>query len=129
LEYGSAGAGLQNGVINLRAVPTFDQVDVDDHKVYPNTAIGNTIFLADMKAAEDYNRELESTSQKLLSKIIKSWNHEVKDTMLPNAGYEELRKDRNLLGIWNLTQHLIFTEANGVLLPAMPLKVPSITTR
>jgi len=114
LDYGHAGAGLQTGVLNPRIVPTFDHVNEDGDRSYPNTGIGNSVYLADKKAAEDYNKDLEYSSQRLLSRVIKSWDRTVKDRMLSDARYEALRNDRDLLGIWNLTQELIFTAANGV---------------
>lgn len=114
LDYGSAGAGLQIGAIEPRVVPTFDQVNEDGHRTYQNNAIGNSIYLSDKKTAEEFNRELESSSQRLLSKIIKSWDKVVKDRILSNENYAALRNERNLIGIWNLIQELIFTDANGV---------------
>ena len=114
LDYGVAGAGLHNGDLERMLVPIFDQMNDEDHRVYANTAVGDSVYLADKKFAEDHNKVLESTSQKLLSKILKSWDPMVKDRMLSNERYEELRNQRNLIGIWNLIEELIFTDANGV---------------
>ena len=114
LEYGHAGTGLEAGAMNPRVVPTFDQLDEDGDRVYPNNGIGNSIFLSDKRAAEDYNINLESSTRKLLSRIIKSWNKTVKNRIMSNARYAPLRAARDLLGIWNLVQELIFTDANGI---------------
>ena len=114
LDYGAAGRGLQTGDLEPMDIPTFEQLDEDGNRVYANTGVGNALFLAEKKYAEDHYRELSQTSQKLLSKILKSWDSEVEDRVISNEGYEALRDQLDLLGIWNLLQELIFTDANGV---------------
>ena len=114
LEYGNAGSGLQDGAIDPRDIPTFDQVDDEGPRIYQNNAIGNSIYLSDKRAAEEYNRDLVSSSQRLLAKIIKSWDKTVTNKMFSNVNYAALRNARDLIGIWNLIQELIFNDADGV---------------